>query len=160
MKPFNLTEAIQGKPVLLRDGSKAYVLGSLLNCGFNSKDISYPLRGIIIYDNNAYWGDCSWTLEGKYDKSDSEHKLSIIGMYNEPKLSSKEVLEKSYKESVSISLKSDKDYQNTVVIGKTYTNEYIVLSKNGNVPLITNGEFFEWELHEPSKESQEEVILE
>lgn len=159
MKPFNLKQALQGKPVLLRDGSKAYVLGSLLNCGLNSKITSYPLRGVIISNNNSKYDERSWTLEGKYYESIPEHDRDIIGMYNESTLTSREVLEKAYKEGVSISLKSGKNYQNVTIIGKTYDNKYIALSKHGNTPLVIKDETLEWELDEFSEQSKEDVIL-
>lgn len=39
MKPFNLEEALAGKPVMLRCGSKAYVLGDLRDLFPESKDV-------------------------------------------------------------------------------------------------------------------------
>lgn len=39
MKPFNLEEALEGKPVRLRSGEKAYVKFQLKNCYSNPSDL-------------------------------------------------------------------------------------------------------------------------
>lgn len=84
MKPFNLEEALAGKPVKLRNGGKAYVK-YVLDSKYNT---SYQLRGYIEYrsiPNGAISiEEYSWTLEG-IDFIDEKSESDIIGMYEEPK---------------------------------------------------------------------------
>ena len=84
MKTFSLDDALSGKPVKLRNGSKAYVIG----CVPDGIESVYPLRGFVVElkptggvtDGTA----ASWTLSGNnYTHTDS-HPTDIIGMWEEP----------------------------------------------------------------------------
>lgn len=83
MKPFNLDDALSGKPVKLRDGSKAYVFG----CISDDFKTTYPLRGFIVEKNNigelTVGRAMSWKLSGKYHV-DTENFGDIVGMWEEP----------------------------------------------------------------------------
>ena len=64
MKPFDLNDALSGKPVKLRNGSKAYVAGIVPN----AIKTDYALRGVTVKNDRS--GDLiiastsCWTIEG------------------------------------------------------------------------------------------------
>ena len=75
MKPFNLQEAIEGKPIVTRDGRK------VLECHyFKTLEHKYPFRVIIEGKSDVYM----FTKEGVYDTNLTSHKLDLF-MYEEPK---------------------------------------------------------------------------
>ena len=86
MKKFNLEAALNGEPVKLRNGDKAYVKYNLLeeNETFEPRDTAYPLIGYRLEGVNC--STTSWSLTGK-----SVHwatmKYDIVGMWEEPKIS-------------------------------------------------------------------------
>lgn len=86
MKEFDLEAALNGEPVKLRNGDKAYVKYNLLeeNETFEPRDTAYPLIGYRLEGVNCY--TTSWSLTGK-----SVHlatmKYDIVGMWEEPKIS-------------------------------------------------------------------------
>lgn len=86
MKEFNLDAALNGEPVKLRNGDKAYVKYNLLeeNETFEPRDTVYPLIGYRLEGVNC--STTSWSLTGK-----SVHwatmKYDIVGMWEEPKIS-------------------------------------------------------------------------
>ncbi|MFZ7141612.1 hypothetical protein ACLSY0_00395 [Avibacterium avium] len=84
MKPFDLQEALTGKPVKLRSGQKAYVK-YVLGDEYNT---DYPLRGFAEYekliDGKINTGEHIWTLDGNFSTFE-ESETDIIGMWEEPK---------------------------------------------------------------------------
>ena len=86
MKPFDLKAALNGEPVMLRNGEKAFVKYNLLDEleNIEERDAAYPLIGYKLYENNV--STTSWDLSGK-----SVHwatmKYDIVGMWEEPKIS-------------------------------------------------------------------------
>ena len=68
MKPFNLEEAKQGKPVCTRDGKPVRIL-----C-FDYKDESYSIVGIISYGEyesvNTFTEEGKWSSDRTYSNSD------------------------------------------------------------------------------------------
>lgn len=86
MKEFDLEAALNGEPVKLRNGDKAYVKYNLLeeNETFEPRDTAYPLIGYRLEGVNC--STTSWSLTGK-----SVHwatmKYDIVGMWEEPKIS-------------------------------------------------------------------------
>lgn len=84
MKPFNLEEALAGKPVKLRNGAKAYVKYVL----DDEYSTNYPLRGFAewkrLRDGSINIEEHSWTLKGEAT-THKESILDIIGMWEEPK---------------------------------------------------------------------------
>lgn len=73
MKPFNLEEAKQGKPICARDGRPARIV-----C-FNQKS-EFPLVALI--DNGKNEVSCSFTEEGKWLASGTENDKDLF-MVNE-----------------------------------------------------------------------------
>lgn len=86
MKEFNLDAALNGEPVMLRNGIKAVVKYNLLNEveKLEARDAEYPLIGYRF--DGIYINTTSWSLTGK-----SVHwatmEYDIIGMWEEPKIS-------------------------------------------------------------------------
>lgn len=90
MKEFNLEAALNGEPVMLRSGCKAIVYYKVPDeYKFpDNKPTLYPLKGLV-FDINANLASSAmyWYASGKFD-SKKDHSLDIIGMWEEPKLTS------------------------------------------------------------------------
>lgn len=113
MKPFDLQEALNGAPVQLRNGQKAYVVG---------------LSKLGAEDGNSYivgeYGRnlCNWSKDGKYWLR-RESGLDIVGMYEESELTSEQVLEKAYQEGLMVRFDDGFEYP---VIGKARGGSYLL----------------------------------
>lgn len=85
MKKFDLKAALNGEPVKLACGKKAYVFYDLSRYHELSEYVNgLPLNGIVIHEDN--WDKkypANWSLSGEsiFDRD------SIIGMWEEPKIS-------------------------------------------------------------------------
>ena len=85
MKKFDLKAALNGEPVMLRNGYKAYIKYNLLDeiKSLNVKVGMYPLVGYRLecnHINNTFWdvlGIAKYRATREYD---------IIGMWEEPKI--------------------------------------------------------------------------
>jgi len=112
MKPFDLQEALNGAPVQLRNGQKVYVVG---------------LSKIGTEDSNSYivgeYGRnlCSWSKDGKYWLN-RESEWDIVGMYEEPELTSEQVLERAYQENLPVNALGKEVF----VIAKTKNGDYVI----------------------------------
>ena len=110
---FDLQEALNGAPVKLRNGQKAYVVG---------------LSKLGTEDSNSYivgeYGRslCNWSKDGKYWLS-RESGLDIVGMYEESELTSEQVLEKAYQEGLMVRFDDGFEYP---VIGKARGGSYLL----------------------------------
>lgn len=89
MKKFNLDAALNGEPVMLRNGCKGVVYYKIpkeyvFSDGSNSM---FPLKGLI-FDEDGFIKDSSyfWTDNGLCNH-ESYHPHDIIGMWEEPKIS-------------------------------------------------------------------------
>lgn len=97
MKKFDLKAALNGEPVMLRNGEKAFIKYNLLDEleNINERDAAYPLIGYKLYENNV--STTSWDLSGK-----SVHwatmKYDIVGMWEEPKISIEDLPKPFYPE--------------------------------------------------------------
>ena len=86
MKEFDLRASLNGEPVMLKNGQKAFVKFNLLDDVENleSRDAVYPLFGYRFENNYVY--TISWDLSGQ-----SVHwvtsEYNIVGMWEEPKIS-------------------------------------------------------------------------
>ena len=106
MKPFNLEEALQGKPVRLRSGMKAIIYYNVpenlkLNDG---SSILYPLKGITFTINGDVASSAeSWRYNGNYVSDTTSHHLDIIGMYEED---ISELIKKALKENLPMKLRN------------------------------------------------------
>lgn len=78
IKPFNLEKALGGEPVMLRDGSKAFVKYVMPE----EFDVERPLNGFVIERGEVY--SYRWSLDGTAIKPTLDHPQDIIGMWKEP----------------------------------------------------------------------------
>ena len=112
MKPFDLQEALNGAPVQLRNGQKAYVVG---------------LSKVDPEDGNSYivgeFGRnlCNWSKDGKYWLK-RESEFDIVGMLEEPELTSEQVLERAYQENLPVNDLGKEVF----VIAKTKNGYYVI----------------------------------
>lgn len=86
MKKFDLKAALNGEPVMLRNGYKAYIKYNLLDDikSLNVKVGMYPLVGYRLECN--YINNTSWNVLG-IAKYRATREYDIIGMWEEPKIS-------------------------------------------------------------------------
>lgn len=143
MKPFDLEKALQGEPVCLRDGRKGLVFYRIPDQYRHSEsekgEIIYKLRGMTL-DKEGYVAELnvSWTLDGDYDTEFGNSSDDIIGMWEEPKLTIPELMEKALNENLTVKAKSlGKRHKGFKVIAKTKDGSDYVLRSNMN-----SGEIF------------------
>ena len=89
MKEFNLEAALNGEPVKLRSGRKAYVVGKIpSNLTYPDNELlDYPLIGFFLNKNGYLTGvEVHWTINGKVFEDGKMHDADIIGMWEEPKI--------------------------------------------------------------------------
>lgn len=143
MKPFDLEKALAGEPVILRCGKKAilyYRVPDHYTHGDGVK-ITFPLVGIIFYedgtveDPNACWKD-----NGRFTSSTSGK--DIIGMWEEPKLTTEELMEKAFQEKLVVTRTASPLFGGFEVVGKTLDGDYI-LQNCDNAELRFLREFYE-----------------
>lgn len=148
MKPFNLEAALAGAPVQLRDESKARVFFNTNDVGFN---IRFPLVGLI----EGREGVVSWRIDGIFIEKDYESDFDILGMYEEPELTSTQVLEKAYQECLPIT-HSELEGVFTI-IGKTKSGDYILAYPGDTMRHHIASEDSEgWELYVEPKQPEPE----
>ena len=89
MKEFNLEAALNGEPVMLRNGCKGVVYYKIPKEYFfpDGSNSVFPLKGLI-FDEDGFIKDSSyfWTANG-FCNHESYHPHDIIGMWDEPKIS-------------------------------------------------------------------------
>ena len=81
MKEFDLKAALNGEPVMLRNGDKAYIFKDLRTISELKEKIRYPLVGININRCIVY----AWSLDGQVPLSSNTAHNDIVGMFEEPK---------------------------------------------------------------------------
>ena len=111
MKPFDLNNALSGKPVKLRGGSKAYVVGIVPN----TIKTDYVLRGVTVRNDRS--GDLviastgSWTIQGLASLITDEHQFDIVGMWEEEEhIKYRQINGKKFPEPCSKPLKVEEPY--------------------------------------------------
>ena len=145
MKPFDLQEALNGAPVKLRNGQKAYVIG-LSKVG-TEDDNSYIVGE---YERNL----CNWSKDGKYCLS-RESGLDIVGMYKESELTSEQVLEKAYQEDLKVSLDGEDVY---IIIGKAKDGSYLLGSEQSDSYVAWSSDFGHPEIYQESAVQKSNTI--
>lgn len=137
MKEFNLEAALAGEPVILRQGSKAYVVGKIpSNLTYEDNElIDYPLIGVVL-DETGYLTDdkALWTINGKASEDGVLYDADIIGMWEEPKISIED-LPKPFKPE-----KSDSYFY--ISDGKVAYNPYYSKYSESSVRIARNGQCF------------------
>ena len=134
MKEFNLREALAGKPCVSKNGKIIYIFKDVREFGF---DDDTPLVGLIIFNKNnnmlTHWSD-----DGKNCSSDNYH---IVGMYEEPELTSEQVLEKAYQENLPLDAIGKKAF----VIAKTKDGDYVMQCGEDNLYFASHE--IEWKFY-------------
>lgn len=138
MKEFDLKAALNGEPVMLRSGCKAIVYYKVPDeYKFpDNKPTLFPLKGLV-FDINGNLASSAmyWHASGKFD-SKKDHSFDIIGMWEEPKLTTEEIMEKAFQEKLiirhSLLLHYHKGFK---VVGKTLDNDFILQDCDDNSSL-------------------------
>lgn len=131
MKPFDLKAALAGEPVVLKNGSKAFITCDLRHYFKNPISVK-KLIGIIASkdDPNSFYSSARWNDSGEYSVTDDEY--DIVGMWEEPKLSTEEIMEKAFQKKLiirhSLLLPYHKGFK---VVGKTLDNDFILQDCDG-----------------------------
>lgn len=81
MKEFNLEAALNGEPVMLRNGEKAYIFKNIQDTHILDFKVDYPLIGMM--HNHAPVQ--TWSLDGRISLVSDYSNGDIIGMWEEPK---------------------------------------------------------------------------
>lgn len=87
MKEFDLKAALNGEPVMLACGKKAYIGYKTPDCYVcdNGEKIEFPLHGYIIKaDNIIEVPNMFWTINGRAYKDNIDNASDIVGMWEEP----------------------------------------------------------------------------
>lgn len=134
MKPFNLKEALAGKPCVSNNGKIIYIFKDVREFGF---DDDTPLVGIIIFNKNNYMLT-HWDSNGK---NYSAYDYQIVGMWEEPELTSEQVLEKAYQENLPLDAIGKKAF----VIAKTKDGDYVMQCGEDNLYFASHET--EWEFY-------------
>lgn len=138
MKEFDLKAALNGEPVMLRDGSKAIILNDLRKHFINTKDCDDVLLGAIYSDDgNELRRAACWNWFGlwNYDYVD---EFDIVGMWEEPKLTSEQVLEKAYNEDLLVLCNGNPDLP-LKIIAKTKNGKFVVQPEDDTIqPWLAN----------------------
>ena len=90
MKEFNLDAALNGEPVVLRSGRKAYIGHKPPDCYVcdSGEKIEFPLHGYIIKaDNIIEVPNMFWNINGRAYKDGVDNASDIVGMWEDPKIS-------------------------------------------------------------------------
>lgn len=90
MKEFNLDAALNGEPVVLRSGRKAYIGHKTPDCYVcdSGEKIEFPLHGYIIKaDNIIEVPNMFWNINGRAYKDGVDNASDIVGMWEDPKIS-------------------------------------------------------------------------
>lgn len=82
LKPFDLEAALKGEPVMLRDGSKAFVRHHETEQKVGD---DFRLWGVFFTDLNTCT-TTSWTAQGKWRDDERDYALDIIGMYQKTQM--------------------------------------------------------------------------
>ena len=137
MKEFDLKAALNGEPVMLRNRSKAFVKYNLLNEveKLEVRDTVHPLIGYRF--DGIYISTTSWDLKGK-----SVHWATlgydIIGMWEDPELTSEQVLEKAYKDDLLVLCDGNPDLP-LKVIAKAKNGEFVMQPEDDTIqPWLAN----------------------
>ncbi len=125
MKEFDLKAALNGEPVMLRNGKKAFIFKNVLDTSILDFKPDYPLVGMV--HNNAVVQ--SWTLDGRILMCDDRSNGDIVGMWEETELTSEQVLEKAYKEDLLVLYDGNPDLP-LKVIAKTKNGEFVMQPEN------------------------------
>ena len=132
MKEFNLDAALNGEPVKLACGRKAYILYDLSRYPELLKHANRkPLNGIVMsYDKENECYPNNWLLDGK----NSLDQDNVIGMWEEPKISIEDLPKPFYP--------NDDDAYYYIFCGKIYHVNCYSESNPIDENAAKNGQYF------------------
>lgn len=81
MKEFDLKAALNGEPVMLRNGEKAYIFKNIQDTHILDFKVDYPLIGMM----HNHVPIQTWSIDGRISLCSDYSNGDIIGMYEEPK---------------------------------------------------------------------------
>ena len=139
MKEFNLEAALNGEPVKLRNGSKAIILNDARNYFKNIGPNEEVLLGLVSDINNQDKFLCSgaWAPDGSWINNFID-EFDIVGMWEEPKLTSEQVLEKAYNEDLLVLCDGNPDLP-LKIIAKTKDGEFVMQPEDDTIqPWLAN----------------------
>ena len=143
MKQFDLEKALAGEAVELRNGSKA-ILYYRVPDHYTYDDglkITFPLVGIIFYEDGTVENpNACWKDNGRFTSTISGK--DIVGMWEEPKLTTAEIMEKAFQEKLVVTRTASPLFGGFEVVGKTLDGDYI-LQNCDNAELRFLREFYE-----------------
>lgn len=90
MKEFNLDEALNGEPVKLRGGNKAFICYKLSRDFkyWDGSPINFNVCGYILnFNGDIAMLNTAWKEDGKWVMDETKSDRDIIGMWEEPKIS-------------------------------------------------------------------------
>ena len=128
MKQFDLEKALAGEPVLLRNGTKAVICGRVPDKykleGVHK--VIFSLLGITLYADDTVDNQCvMWRDDGRF--ATGKDGMDIVGMWEEPKLTTEEIMEKAFKEKLVLVHDALQSFcEGYKVVGKTLDNKYIL----------------------------------
>ena len=134
MKEFDLKAALNGEPVMLRNGNKAFILKNIQNTPIIDFKTDYPLIGMV----HNHTVVMTWSLNGQISLGNDCAPYDIIGMFEEPKLTSEQVLEKAYNENLLVLCDGNPDLP-LKVIAKTKDGEFVMQPEDDTIqPWLAN----------------------
>lgn len=139
MKEFNLDAALNGEPVKLANGNKAIVYYQIPDeyVFEGGAPVVFPLRGLIFNSRGVIENlDACWRDDGRFSHHDDP--FNIIGMWEEPKLTSEQVLEKAYNEDLLVLCDGNPDLP-LKIIAKTKDGEFVMQPEDDTIqPWLAN----------------------
>lgn len=141
MKEFNLEKALNGEPVILRNGKKAYIGYKMPDCYVydNGREIKFPLCGYIVKASNIIEVPYMfWNINGRAYKDGIDNASDIIAMWEEPELTPEQVLEKAYNEDLLVLCDGNPDLP-LKIIAKTKDGEFVMQPEDDTIqPWLAN----------------------
>ena len=136
---FDLQEALNGAPIKLRNGNKAFITFNLSNLKDWIKVTDRPLIGYSLNKSESLedlhsWTLCGWSVGGS-------NLFDIVGMWEEPELTSEQVPEKAYQENLPLDAIGKKAF----VIAKTKDGDYVMQCGEDNLYFASHKT--EWEFY-------------
>lgn len=132
---FDLQEALNGAPVKLNNGRKAFMLYDLRKYPSLLRATGrLPINGIMLGNNEDDSDHVTWDEFGKAENS----YLSISGMWEEPELTPEQVLEKAYQDDLLVLCDGNPDLP-LKVIAKAKNGEFVVQPEDTTIqPWLAN----------------------
>ena len=90
MKKFDLDAALNGEPVMLRNGNKAFICYKLSDDYkyWDGSPINFNICGYILnFNGDIEMLNTAWTTGGKWTMDETKSDIDIIAMWEEPKIS-------------------------------------------------------------------------